>query len=419
MIRSSCKRPLTKVKIQLHRHNRQPLLSTISQAACFSSTKLAQNSSSNKETVQTVDYKSTINIPPNSTIFSMIQPTNRFHIGNYLGTIKIWRDFANNDQLLSPQYNTKLLFGIADLHAITTPKPDPLQFKKARIEAIASIIASGISPEKAIIFTQSAIPEHSELFWIMSCLSGMGYLNRMTQWKSKSAGVSSTDSVFDEEILKKTKAGVFMYPVLQAADILLYQSTHVPVGEDQAQHLELCRHVCNLFNKQYGNAQFKFPEPRTVLAPTKKILSLRDPLKKMSKSDADQNSCIYITEDANTIQRKLRKAVTDSITDEPWQYDPAKRPGVSNLINIVSGLTNQGTDLVVQQLHAKGVADHKQLKDYVSDVVIKELAGAKNKFEELMDNEEYLLKVIDEGNLKAREIAVENIKRVKQCIGLA
>ncbi|GMM35962.1 tryptophan--tRNA ligase [Saccharomycopsis crataegensis] len=369
---------------------------------------------SDKGTVQTVDYQSNMDIPPNSTMFSLIQPTNRFHIGNYLGTIKIWRDLANNPNV--PASGSKLIFGLADLHALTSPK-DPKQFKNARLEAVASIIASGIDPKQAILFSQSAIPEHCELYWLLCCLTGMGQLNRMTQWKAKSQVSGSTEtSVFEPEVLKKAYAGVFMYPVLQAADILLYRSTHVPVGDDQTQHLELTRTICESFNKTYKN--YNFPQPKTILAPTKKVLSLRDPTKKMSKSDPDQNSCIYITEDAKTIQKKIRKAVTDSI-DGGYYFDPVNRPGVSNLLNVVSGLQNCHVDEIVKDINdVKKLQNHKELKDYVSEAIIEGLKSCKTTFAQLMEDKSYLEAVIKEGNDQAREIASKNMKQIKTAVGL-
>lgn len=361
------------------------------------------------ETVKTLDYGSKLDLPKESIIFSLIQPTNQFHIGNYLGTIKVWRDIVNQNK-----GNNKLLFGLADLHALTKPK-NGKEFKKARLEAVASIVALGVDPEKAVIFCQSAIPEHSELNWILCCLTGMGYLNRMTQWKSKSQ-VEDNSNVFDPEVLKKTYAGVFMYPVLQAADILLYQSTHVPVGDDQSQHLELCRYICKTFNNVYGNDEFKFPVPKTILAPTKKILSLRDPSKKMSKSDPDQNSCIYITESGKSITKKIRKSVTDSLKDQ-FKYDPENRPGVSNLLNIVCGFEN----VPMQEIEHRvaDLKDHKELKEYVSSVILQHLTPVKQKFELLTANDMNILEdIMEKGNLAAREIATENMMKIKKNIGL-
>lgn len=348
-------------------------------------------------------------VPRNLTIFSLIQPSNHFHVGNYLGTIKIWRDFANNKEVLKS--DPTILFGLADLHALTTPR-DPVKFKAARLEAVATIIASGVDPKNAIIFAQSAIPEHSELYWLLCCLTGMGYLNRMTQWKAKSLAASES-SVFDPEIMKKTYAGVFMYPVLQAADILLYKSTLVPVGDDQSQHLELCRHIAELFNKTYKG--FQFPLPRTVLAPTKKILSLRDTSKKMSKSDPDPLGCLFLTDDEKTISKKIRKAVTDSV-GAPFTFDPVTRPGVANLLTMVSGVRDVPIETV--QKEVENFKDHKELKDYVTEALIEGLRPCRQRYQELVEDQAYLEKILHSGNQRAREIAMKNMAEIKKAHGL-
>ncbi|CCH43813.1 Tryptophanyl-tRNA synthetase [Wickerhamomyces ciferrii] len=332
-------------------------------------------------------------IPEHSTLFSMIQPTGMFHLGNYLGAVRAWKDLTD----YAPD-STKLIFGTADLHAITIPKPAK-DIRKFRSEAIASILASGVNHERAIIYHQSALPEHAELNWILSTLAGTGYLNRMTQWKSKSEG------------LDNSSLGLFAYPVLQAADILLFKSTHVPVGDDQVQHLELCRTLAESFNKQFGKT---FKLPTTLLAPTKKILSLRDPLKKMSKSDKDQNATIYINETSDEIAKKIKKAVTDS-TSTHFNYDPENRPGVSNLINIISGIQRKSIQEVESDI--SDFKDHKTFKDYVCYVINEEINEPRRKFEELVQNSNYLNKIVQEGNEKARAIASVNIKEFKQKVG--
>lgn len=346
-------------------------------------------------TVKTTSYDpKDLAISDHSTIFSLIQPTGKFHLGNYLGAIRVWNDLCEN-----VSDSSRVIFGVADLHAMTIPK-SAKELRNYRYEAIASILSSGIDSEKAIIYHQSAVAEHSELYWILSCLSGTGYLNRMTQWKSKSEGLDSAS------------LGLFAYPVLQAADILLYKSTHVPVGDDQSQHLELTRHVATQFNKHYKKT---FPLPTTILAPTKKILSLKDPSKKMSKSDPDQNGTLYVNDSPDVLGKKIKRAVTDSISTH-FNFDPENRPGVSNMINTISGIQRKSIGEVEKDLaHIK---DHKAFKDYVTEVIVEEFEKPRKLFDELMQDPGYLKSIVDKGNDKAREIASKTLKEVKKNSGL-
>lgn len=339
-------------------------------------------------------------LPPDAVIFSMIQPTGPFHLGNYLGANKTWKQI--NDHKLSSQ---TCLFGVADLHAITVPQLDPLKFKQMRINAIASILSLGISPEKCIISFQSMIPEHSQLNWLLSTISSMGYLNRMTQWKSKKGGTVDTD---------KVELGLFAYPVLQAADILLYGSTHVPVGEDQSQHLELTRHIARKFNKMYGEV---FVEPQTLLTPTKRVSSLTDPTRKMSKSEgSNPMSLIYLSDPPEVIQQKIKKCFTDSISDT-FYYDPVERPGVSNLINIVSGLQDKPMSQIVEE-DLSTIHDYPSFKQYISDVIVEHLNPIRTRYYELVQDPGYLLEVATRGSLgKARPLAQETLGRVMATMG--
>ncbi|ABN66806.2 mitochondrial tryptophanyl-tRNA synthetase [Scheffersomyces stipitis CBS 6054] len=345
-------------------------------------------------------------VPPQSTIFSLIQPTGNIHLGNYLGAIRSWKELSESD---SP--GSKFIFGIADLHAITLPK-DPQTLKRFRHEAIASLLASGLSPEKCTIFHQSAVPEHTELSWYFTCITSMGNLNRMTQWKSKAQQVQNS-SIYDDRVMEATKAGVLCYPILQAADILIYRATHVPVGDDQSQHLELTRGIANTFNHTY-KTKF-FPIVKTLLTPSKKILSLRNPSKKMSKSDPDQNSCIYVTDSPEIVAKKIRKATTDSIQG-PIYYAPEERPGVSNLINVISGLTGKSIDEVVADLH--WVKDHKQFKDHVTELIVEEFRENREMYQRLTADISYLDEVCARGRDNAREIASANIAQVRKLIGM-
>lgn len=354
--------------------------------------------------VKTTDYKlKKADLPNDAAVFSLIQPTGKFHLGNYLGAVRVWKDIAE-----MKTDGNQLLFGTADLHAITVPKPNSNQFRQFRTEAIASILSVGISPEKAIVFHQSQVPQHAELHWLLSSLASMGALNRMTQWKSK----SNINDQSDDSALGAVKLGLFSYPVLQAADILLYKSTHVPVGDDQSQHLELTRQLANTFNKFYKTNYF--PMPTTILAPTKKILSLVNPEKKMSKSDPNQNSLIYITDDPTEIAKKIKKAVTDSTSDR-FYYDPINRPGVSNLINIISGVQRKSIQEVekdISQIHS-----HQDFKNYVTEILVEEFAPSRKKFTEFMESPEYLKDVADAGAMKASEIAAKNISDIKKIMG--
>ncbi|KAK6201298.1 mitochondrial tryptophanyl-tRNA synthetase [Scheffersomyces amazonensis] len=368
----------------------------------YSSTKTGSVlSTKSVQTIQGIEK-----FPTNSTIFSLIQPTGKIHLGNYLGAIRSWKDLSEIES-----EGTRYLFGTADLHAITVPK-QAQQLKQYRVEAIASLIASGLDVTKCTLFHQSSVPEHTELNWYLTTITSMGMLNRMTQWKSK-ANQEESSSIFEEKVLEKTKAGLLCYPVLQAADILIYRSTHVPVGDDQSQHLELTRNIASSFNHVFGKDYF--PIPKTLLTPAKKILSLRNPSKKMSKSDPDQNSCVYVTESPDEIAKKIRKATTDSIQGKLY-YDPEQRPGVSNLINIISGLTRKSIDDTVTDL--QWVKDHKQLKDQVTELLVEEFNPKRHLYEQLLNDKPYLDKICREGTDKAREIASVNIGQIRALIGL-
>lgn len=344
-------------------------------------------------------------------MFSAIQPTGVFHLGNYLGAVRSWVDIANEAPTES-----KLFYAVADLHALTVPKRAQ-DLKRWREQAIASIIATGIDPiDRCIVYHQSSVPEHSELCWILSNVTSMGYLNRMVQWKSKAdLSESSTLSQMTEGELGKLRLGLFAYPVLQAADILLHNAQYVPVGEDQSQHLELTRQVVTSFNSQFNEQVFV--EPKTLLAPYKKIASLRDPSKKMSKSDPDQNGCIYVTDEPEVIKKKVRKAVTDSIQG-PITFDLENRPGISNMILAASGLLEQANPEDLLLNHQDIVKDHKQFKDFISDIFIEKLTPVRQEYNRLMSNREYLEQISQSGTESARESAQQTIDKVKKVTGL-
>ncbi|GAV48177.1 hypothetical protein ZYGR_0I04740 [Zygosaccharomyces rouxii] len=357
-------------------------------------------------TVQRVDYKlDARDIPNDATIFSMIQPTGKFHLGNYLGATRVWQDLCD-----LKQPDQKLLFGIADLHALTIPKPNVQEFRQFRNEAIASILAVGVNPQRATVMHQSSIPQHSQLHWLLSTLASMGYLNRMTQWKSKS---NLKQPTLDAGAIGNVKLGLFSYPVLQAADVLIYRATHVPVGDDQSQHLELTRYLAEQFNSTYKTDYF--PLPKTLLAPTKKILSLASPDKKMSKSDTNQESVIYVNDEPNVIAKKIRKAVTDSIMDH-FNYDPVNRPGVSNLINIISGIQRKSIQEVEKDV--SHMNNFKDFKNYVTEVIVEELKGPREQFARFMKEPGYLDQVVKRGTEEAQELAEKNYKEIAKIVGL-
>jgi tryptophanyl-tRNA synthetase len=339
------------------------------------------------------------------TVFSAIQPTGVCHVGNYLGALSAWTAMARTAPATS-----QLIFATADLHAITIPK-DPKSLKEWRRLALASIIAAGVDPNRCLVYHQSSVPEHTQLYWILSTLTGMGYLNRMTQWKSKT-GVSEQVSLSDmsPEVLSQLNLGLFAYPSLQCADILVHKAHYVPVGEDQTQHLELTRYVTKTFNRHYGNI---FPTPSTILTPFRKVLSLRDPAKKMSKSDPA--GCVYITDSPDEIKRKIRKAVTDSMQG-PITYDPDARPGVSNLLSIASGLLDVSPATLLADKFSY-IKDHKDLKDAVADVLINVLAPIRTEFQKLVSEPHYLDDIARKGAESARASASATIDEVYEAVG--
>lgn len=347
-------------------------------------------------------------LPDNSTILSGIQPTGTFHLGNYFGAIKSWHDL--NDLVQMNSNNSSLFFFVADLHSLTVAQ-DFEVLQEQRLEAFASIIACGIDPNFSTIYYQSTIPEITSIQWVFSCFTGMGYLNRMTQWKAK-ANLNDRASVTDNTSLGKVKLGLFGYPVLMASDVLTFGATHVPVGQDQSQHLELTRDIAETFNKAVGKPYFKMP--KTLLTPTKKILSLKNPLKKMSKSDKEPLSKIFITDSPSEIIKKFNKATTDSLEGK-LTFDLDNRPGVSNLISILAAVKNESIEKVTKEIED---FSKKELKEYVAQSVIKELEEPSRKYHELMSNPGYLTKLSNQGTDKARSVANGTLKEVMKLTGM-
>ncbi|XP_037682183.1 tryptophan--tRNA ligase, mitochondrial [Choloepus didactylus] len=322
-------------------------------------------------------------------IFSGIQPTGIPHLGNYLGAIESWVRFQ--DECGS------VLYSIVDLHSITTPQ-DPVVLGQSILDMAAALLACGINPEKSILFQQSQVSEHTQLSWILTCMVRLPRLQHLHQWKAKTAKQKHDGTV-----------GLLTYPVLQAADILLYKSTHVPVGEDQVQHMELVQDLAEGFNKKYGEF---FPVPKSILTSMKKVKSLRDPSAKMSKSDPDKLATVKITDSPEEIVQKFRKAVTDFTSEVT--YDPARREGVSNLVSIHAAVTGLTVEEVVRRSAGLDTARYKLA---VADAVIEKFAPIKSEIEKLKMDENYLQKVLQTGSAKAKELAYPVCQEVKKLVG--
>ncbi|XP_045672645.1 tryptophan--tRNA ligase, mitochondrial isoform X2 [Phyllostomus hastatus] len=323
-------------------------------------------------------------------VFSGIQPTGIPHLGNYLGAIESWVSLQDEPG--------SVLYSIVDLHSITVPQ-DPAALRQSVLDMTAALLACGISPEKSTLFQQSQVAEHTQLSWILTCMVRLPRLQHLHQWKAKTAGQKHDGTV-----------GLLTYPVLQAADILLYKSTHVPVGEDQVQHMELVQDLARGFNKKYGEF---FPEPKSILTSMKKVKSLRDPSAKMSKSDPDKLATVRITDSPEEIVQKFRKAVTDFTSEVT--YDPAGRPGVSNLVAIHSAVSGLPVQEVVRQSAGIDTARYKLL---VADAVIEKFAPIKSELEKLKLDKDHIEKVLQVGSAKAKELAYPVCQEVKKLVGL-
>ncbi|KAF2727721.1 tryptophanyl-tRNA synthetase-like protein [Polyplosphaeria fusca] len=349
-------------------------------------------------------------------IFSGIQPTGVPHLGNYLGALRPWVKLQNE-----AEENTMLFYSIVDLHALTGQQP-PEILMQMRTEMMAALYAVGLQHRRSTIFCQSSVPQHAELMWILSCSASMGQLSRMTQWKSKLA-LPDDASPFDTVANKPgLRLGLFSYPVLQAADILLYRATHVPVGEDQAQHLEFARGLAASFNHAYQHPGLASPPlvpPQTILSPAKRVMSLTDPTKKMSKSDADPKSRILISDSTADINRKINAAVTDSI--EGITYDREARPGVSNLIDIMyymdDSVASSPQDLATD---FKDMSK-RALKAKVADTIETHIAPIRHRYQTLIENEpqtKTLLRRSIDHTRVARRRALRTVTEVKSLIGI-
>ena len=328
-------------------------------------------------------------------IFSGVQPTGNLHLGNYLGAIKNFVDL-NNDN------NNNCIFCVVDLHAITV-KQNPKELRNNIRETVATFIACGINPNKSIIFNQSSVAAHAEGAWILSCVARMGWLNRMTQFKEKAGK--------DKE---KASIGLYSYPVLMAADILLYDATHVPVGDDQKQHLELCRDIAQKFNNDYEVENFlNVPEP-LIQKEFSRIMSLKDGSKKMSKSELSDLSRINLTDDNDQILNKVKKAKTDPMPIPSNIIELNDRLEAKNLLGIYSSLTNTSLKNSVDTFAGKNFSE---FKEKLSDELINKLEPISKEIKKLLGDETYLDKILLDGVEKANLIASKKIKKIKEIVG--
>ena len=324
-----------------------------------------------------------------------MQPTGNLHLGNYLGAIKNFVELNNDD-------NNECVFCVVDLHAITVTQ-DPKQLRNNIRETVATFLASGIDPKKSIIFNQSKVSAHSEAAWLLSCIARMGWLNRMTQFKEKAGK--------DKE---KASIGLYSYPVLMAADILLYDATHVPVGDDQKQHLELCRDIAQKFNNDFKVDNFFIsPEP-LIQKEFSRIMSLKDGAKKMSKSDLSDLSRINLTDKEDQIINKIKKAKTDSLPMPSTMAELEKRLEAKNLVGIYSSLSGLSIEKTIKNFSGKNFSD---FKENLSQVVVEKIVPISVEIKKLLNEKDYLDKILLEGCKKANEIASKKIKKIHEIVG--
>ncbi len=324
------------------------------------------------------------------TIFSGIQPSGTLTIGNFIGALRHFPE-------LQDQYNC--IYCIVDEHAITV-RQNPADLRRRCLELAAIYMASGLDPEKCIIYCQSHVSAHAELAWILNCFTYMGELQRMTQFKDKSA--KHADNI---------NAGLFTYPVLMAADILLYQTHAVPVGADQKQHLEIARDIAQRFNGVYGDV-FTLPEP-LITKVGGRVMSLQDPTRKMSKSDPEE-CFISLLDEPDAVRRKIKRAVTDS--DGEIRYDPENKPGVSNLLSIITALTGESVESICAEMAGRG---YGELKTRTSDAVIAALEPLQAEYKRLIADKQYLLDTLLAGAEKANYLATKTLRKVQKKIGFA
>jgi tryptophanyl-tRNA synthetase len=324
-------------------------------------------------------------------VFSGIQPTaDSFHLGNYLGAVRQWADL---------QESRDTIYCVVDLHAITVPYEPEVLRRRIRVAA-AQLIAAGIDPERSILFVQSQVPEHAELNWVLGCITGFGEASRMTQFKDKSAKGGA----------EQASVGLFTYPILQAADILLYQADEVPVGEDQRQHLELSRTLAQRFNHRFGKT---FVSPEAYILPAvAKITDLQDPTSKMSKSSSSPQGIIDLLDEPGVIRKKIARAVTDA--ESEVRADEENKPGVTNLLRIYSALAGEPATSLEQRYAGSG---YGTLKKDLAEVVVDAFAPIRERTEKLLTGEAELDRMLADGAARARRLAVATMSRVRENVG--
>ena len=327
-------------------------------------------------------------------VFSGVQPSGNLHLGNYLGALK---------NFVSLQKEMECIYCVVDLHAITVFQ-NPNELKNNILETTASFLATGLDPNKSIIFNQSSVSAHSELAWIFNCVSRIGWLNRMTQFKDKAGS--------DKE---KASVGLYIYPNLMAADILLYKATHVPVGADQKQHLELSRDIAQKFNKDFNcKGFFPLPEP-LILKNISRVMSLRDGTKKMSKSEESDYSRINLKDSPDEIVKKIKKAKSDSESIPDDLKSLEKKPEALNLLNIYSEISKINLEKVLKEMAGK---EYSYIKGKLADLLVSEISPVGREIIKLMDDKAYLVKILKKGTEKASIKAEENLKNIREKVGL-
>ena len=327
-------------------------------------------------------------------VFSGVQPTGNLHLGNYLGALK---------NFTSLQKEMECIYCVVDLHAITIYQK-PSELSENVFKTVASFLAAGLDPNKSIIFNQSAVSGHSELAWILNCVSRIGWLNRMTQFKDKAGS--------DKE---KASVGLYVYPNLMAADILLYKATHVPVGADQKQHLELSRDIAQKFNNDFKCENF-FPLPEPLISKNiSRIMSLRDGTKKMSKSEESDYSRINLSDSADEINKKIKKAKSDSEPIPDNLKSLEKKPEALNLLNIYSELSKNNLEKTLQDMAGK---EYSFLKKKLTEILVNEITPVASEIQKLLDDKSHLKQILKNGSERANIIAEENLKKVRDIVGL-
>ena len=327
-------------------------------------------------------------------VFSGVQPTGNLHLGNYLGALK---------NFVSLQKEMECIYCVVDLHAITVFQ-DPKDLHDNVLETTASFLATGLNPDKSIIFNQSSVSGHAELAWILNCVSRVGWLNRMTQFKDKAGS--------DKE---KASVGLYIYPNLMAADILLYKATHVPVGADQKQHLELSRDIAQKFNKDFNCKDF-FPLPEPLIPKTiSRVMSLRDATNKMSKSEESDYSRINLKDTSDEINKKIKKAKSDSDTIPSEIKSLENKPEALNLLTIYSELTKSSLDKIISEM---GGREYSFLKTKLAEVLIDEITPVGKEIQKLLKDKSHLKNILKKGSEKANTIAEENLKNIREKVGL-